>query len=152
MIFWPMRLHPVLIIQSNCSYILALILDWATIICSSVLETTLHLVVKLSFDIYLLITVQFCSPNLDKKFFYWFQHWFFLWFFLFSSKFHSSFKIVLMKKECDVVCSLSFSNICVFFLFHWPVFTRLFRIIIAYIESKNQHHFIPFLNLKRIYF
>ena len=99
LIFWPMRLHPVLIIQSNCSYILALILDWATIICSSVLETTLHLVVKLSFDIYLLITVQFCSPNLDKKFFYWFQHWFFLWFFYFPANFIVLLKLFLWKKS-----------------------------------------------------
>ena len=36
---------------------------------SSVVEITPHLVDNLSFDIYLLITVHFCFPNLDKKIF-----------------------------------------------------------------------------------
>ena len=36
---------------------------------SSVAEITPHLVDKLSFDIYLLIRVHICFPNLDKKFF-----------------------------------------------------------------------------------
>ena len=136
MIFRPIRSHPVLIIQSNCSYIFASILDWATVfvkICWSVAEITPHLADKLSFEIYLLITVHFCSP---KKFFLLISALFVLMFFLCSSISHCSFKIVPIKKECDVVCSLSFINIC-FFLFHWPVFTRLFRIIVAYIESKN---------------
>ena len=133
-----MRSHPVLIIQSTCSYILALILDWATVfvkICWSVVEITPHFVDKLSFDIYLLITVHFCF---SKKFFVLVLALIVLMFFLCSSKSHCSFKIVPIKKECNVVCLLSFINVCVFFfLFHWPVFTRLFRIIIAYIESKN---------------
>ena len=130
-----MRSHPVLINQSNCSYIFDLILDWATVyvkICLSVVEIMPHLVDKLSFDIYLLITVHFCFP---KKFFYWFQCWLFLCF-LCSSKSHCSFKIVLIKKS--VMSFVHYlSPISVFFLFHWPVFARLFRIIIAYIESKN---------------
>ena len=69
--------------------------------------------------------------------------------FLFSSKSHCSFKIVLKKNSVlSFVCYLS--SISVFFSCSilWPVFTRLFRIIIPYIESKNQHHFIPFLSLK----
>ena len=36
---------------------------------SSVAEITPHLVDKLTFDIYLLIIVHICYPNLDKKFF-----------------------------------------------------------------------------------
>ena len=59
-----MRSHPVLINQSNCSYIFDLILDWATVyvkICLSVVEIMPHLVDKLSFDIYLLITVHLFS-------------------------------------------------------------------------------------------
>ena len=68
-----MRLFTVLIIQSNCSYIFNLILDRATVfvkICSLFVEITPHHVDKLSFDIYLLITVHFCFPNLDRKFFF----------------------------------------------------------------------------------
>ena len=68
--------------------------------------------------------------------------------FLFSSKSHCSIKIVLIKNSAlFFVCYLS---LYLFFSCSvlWPVITRLFRIIIAYIESKNQHHFIPFLSLK----
>ena len=129
-----MRSHPVLIIQSNCSYIFALILDWATVfvkICWSVVEIVPRLVDKSSFDIYLLITVHFCFP---KKNFLLISALIVLMFFLGSSKSHCSFKIVPIKKEYDVVCLLTFTSICVFFLFHWPVFTQLFRIITAYIE------------------
>ena len=65
--------HPLsLILFLFRSYIFALNLDWVTvlvIICSSVVGITTHLVDNLSFDIYLLITVHFCFPNLDKKFF-----------------------------------------------------------------------------------
>ena len=72
-----------------------------------------HLVDKLSFDIYLLITVHFCFPNLDKKFFVLISALIVLILFLFSSKSHCFFKIVLIKKECTVFCSLSLSiSVC----------------------------------------
>ena len=95
--FRPMRSHLFLIIQSNCSYIFALILDWATVfvkICRSVVEIMPHLVDKLSFDIYLLITVHFCFP---KTFFLLISVVIVLMFFLCSSKSHCSFKIVPVK-------------------------------------------------------
>ena len=132
-----MRSHPVLIIQSNCSYIFALILDWATVfvkICWSVVEITPHFVDKLSFDIYLLITVHFCF---SKKFFVLVLALIVLMFFLCSSKSHCSFKIVPIKKVWCHLFVIFHQYLCAFFLFHWPAFTRLFRIIIAYIETKN---------------
>ena len=130
-----------LILFLFCSCIFALSLDWATVfakIFSSFVEIIPHLVDKLPFDIYLLIAVHFCFPNLDKKFFVLISALIFLILFLFSSKSHCSFKIVLIKKSV-----LSFvyylSSISVFFSCSilWPVFPRLFRIIVAYIESKN---------------
>ena len=87
-----------------------------------------HLVDKLSFDIFMVTAVHLCFPNLDRNFLYWFKPWLFL--------FCSYFPVNL--EECIVICLLSFNNICMFFCsILWPVFTRLFRIIIAYIESKN---------------
>ena len=117
-------------------------------ICQKLLK--LHSPCRLFISWYLLITVHFCFPNFDKKFFVLISVLTVLILFLFSSKSHCSFKIVLIKKYCAVLCLLSFINIGVFFScsIFWPVFTRLFRIIIAYIESKNQHHFMPFLSLK----
>ena len=53
-----------------CSYIFALSLDGAPNLskfCSSVVSIIPHLLDKLSFDIYLLITVHLCFQNLDKK-------------------------------------------------------------------------------------
>ena len=136
-----------------CSYIFALSLHWATVFAKIFLIScwnSPNLVDKLSFDIYLLITVHFCFPNLNKKIFVMISALPVLILFLFSSKSHCSFKIVLRKKR--VYCLL-------FVMFHqylffscsiiWPVFTRSLRTIIAYIESKN---FIPFLSLKYIYF
>ena len=62
---------------------------------SSVVEITPHLVDELSFDVYLLITVHFCFPNLDKKFFVLISALIVL-ILLFPSKFYS-FKMVLIK-------------------------------------------------------
>ena len=94
-----MRSHSVLIIQSNCSDIFDLILDWATVfvkICWSAVEIMPHLVDKLSFDIYLLIAVHFRFP---KSFFLLISALIVLMFFLGSSKSHCSFKIVPTKKS-----------------------------------------------------
>ena len=83
-----------------CSYIFALSLDWATVFfCLSVVEITPHLVDKLFFDIYLLITVHFYFPNLDKKFFVLISALIVIILFLFSSKSHFSFKIVRIRKS-----------------------------------------------------
>ena len=58
---------------SHCSYFVLIFLlielQYLSKFFSSVVEITPHLENKLSFDIYLLITVNFCFPNLDKKFF-----------------------------------------------------------------------------------
>ena len=119
---------PYLILLLFCSYNFALSLDWVTVFVE---------IDNLSFDIYLLITVKFCFPNLDKKFFVLILA-FIVYILLFSSKSHCSFKNVLIKRVYSLLL-LSFINICVFFScsIPWPVFTRLFRIITAYIESKN---------------
>ena len=110
--------HPLsLILFLFCSCIFALSLDWATVfakIFSSFVEIIPHLVDKLPFDIYLLIAVHFCFPNLDKKFFVLISASIFLILFLFSSKSHCSFKIVLIKKECTIFWLLSFT--CIFHL------------------------------------
>ena len=114
---WSYFFHQLsLILFLFCSYIFALSLDWATVFfCSSTVQITPHLVDKLFFDIYLLITEHFYFPNLDKKFFVLISALIVLILFLYSSKSHCSFKIVLIKKECTVFCSLTFINICVYF-------------------------------------
>ena len=127
---------------SCCSYLVLIFLlklQYFLKFCSSVVEITPHLVDKLSFDIYLLITVHLCFLNLDKKFFVLMSALIVLILFLFSSKSHCSFKIVLIKKESVLSFLCYISSISVFFSCSilWPIFTRLFRIIIAYIESKN---------------
>ena len=86
--------------------------------CSSVVEITPHLVDKLSFDIYLLITVHFCFPNLDKKFFVLISLFIVLILFLFSSKCHCSIKIVLTKKSVLPFVRYLSSVSVFFFLFH----------------------------------
>ena len=100
-------------------------LQYLSKFCLSVLEITPHLVDKLSVDIFMVITVYLCFPNLDRN---WFKPWLFLFCY---------FPVNL--KECIVFCLISFNNICMFFFCSilWAVFTRLFRINIAYIESKN---------------
>ena len=72
--------------------------------------------------------------------------------FLFCSYFPVNL-IILLNCSCkEILYCLLFVIFHQYLFFScsilWPVFTRLFRIIIPYIESKNQHHFIPFLSLK----
>ena len=97
-----------------------------------------HLVDKLALDIYLLITVYFRFPNLDKMIFVLISVLIVLILFLFSSKSLCCFKIVLIKKRMHYFLFVIFHQ----YLFLscsilWPVFTRLFRITIEYIESKD---------------
>ena len=126
---------------SCCSYLVLIFLlklQYFSKFCSSVVEITPHLVDKLSFDIYLLITVHLCFLNLDKTFFVLRLALIIPILFLFSSKSNCSFKIGFMKKRVYCLFSvishkyLFFSNSIL-----WPIFTRLFRIISTYIESKN---------------
>ena len=109
-----------LILFLFCSYIFAfqvqIELQYLSKLCSSVVEITPHLVGKLFFDIYLLITVHLGFPSLDKKFFVLISALIVLILFLFPSKSHCSFEIFLIKNEGTVFCSLSFQK-C-FFLFH----------------------------------
>ena len=106
---------------------------------SSVVEITPRLLDKLSFDIYLLIIANVCFLNLDKKFFVLRSALIVLILFLFSSKSHCSFKIVLIKERMYCLFSVIFHRYLFFFSCSilWPIFARLSRIIIAYIESKN---------------
>ena len=64
-----------------------------------VVEITPHLVDKLPFDIYLLITVHFSFPNLDKIVFVLISALLVHILFLFSSKSHCSFEMFLIKKS-----------------------------------------------------
>ena len=105
-----------------CSYfvlVFLLKLQYLSKFCSSVVEITPHLVDKLSFDIYLLITVNLCFLKLDKKFFVLMSALIVLISVLFSSKSHCSFKIVLIKKRVYCLFSVIFYQYLQdFFLFH----------------------------------
>ena len=105
-----------------CSYfvlVFLLKLQYLSKFSSSVVEITPHLVDKLSFDIYLLITVHLCFLKLDKKFFVLMSALVVLISFLFSSKSHCSFKIVLIKKRVYCLFSVIFCQyLRDFFLFH----------------------------------
>ena len=82
-------------------------------ICQKLLK--LHSPCRLFISWYLLITVHFCFPNLDKKFFVLISALIVLILFFFSSKSHCSFKIVLIKNsELSFVCYLSSISVCSF--------------------------------------
>ena len=68
-------------------------------ICQKKFYQLLKLHLTSSFDIYLLITVHFCFPNLDKKIFVLISALTVLILFLFPSKSHCSFEIFLIKKS-----------------------------------------------------
>ena len=78
-------------------------------ICQKKFYQLLKLHLTSSFDIYLLITVHFCFPNLDKKIFVLISALTVLILFLFPSKSHCSFEIFLIKKESLVRYLLSIS-------------------------------------------
>ena len=88
-------------LASYCSYsvliFLLLRLDWATVFVKSCWNYTSPCRIFISWS-FLLITVHFCFPNLDKKFFVLISTLNALILFVFSSKSHCSFKIVLIKK------------------------------------------------------
>ena len=82
-------------------------------ICQKKIYQLLKLHLTSSFGLYLLITVHFCFPNLDKKFFVLISALTVLILFLFPSKSHCSFEIFLIKKESLVRYLLSIS-VCFF--------------------------------------
>ena len=124
-----------------CSYIFALSLHWATAFVKMLFISCWNYALpwRLFISWYLLIAVHFCFPNLDKMFFVLISALIVLILFFFSSKSHCSFKIVLIKNsELSFVCYLSSISVCFFLVpILWPVFTRLFRKITAYIKNKN---------------
>ena len=131
-----------------CSYVFAVSLDWATVFVKSCWNYTSRC--RLCISWYLFVNCRiFVFQTWIKSFFVLVSALIVLILFLFSSKSHCSFKIVLIKNSVlFFVCYLSLISVFFSCSVLWPVFTRLFRIIIAYTESKNQHHFIPFLSLK----
>ena len=101
-----------------CSYIFALSLDWATVFVKILFISCWNYTspCRLFIFWYLLITVHFCFPNLDKKFFVLISALIVLILFLFSSKSYS-FKMVLIKNSVlSFVCYLSSISVWVFFV------------------------------------
>ena len=109
-----------LILFFFCPYIFALSLDWATVFVKILFISCWNYTspCRLFISWYLLITVHFCFPNLDKKFFVLISALTVFILFLFSSKSHCSFKIVPIKIVYCLLFVIFHQYLYVFFLFH----------------------------------
>ena len=103
-----------------CSYIFVLSLDWATVFVKILFISCWNYTspCRLFISWYLLITVHFCFPNLDKKFFVLISALTVFILLLFSSKSHCSFKIVPIKIVYCLLFVIFHQYLYVFFLFH----------------------------------